>query len=161
MNEKEFIDSIFDLPNGDRAVLKRNCGVMLKDADGKALTVFYRCLPYDVPVWAEPYYFAAACFSCLWKTPGTEKLERCFSRMGRNSGTLEKRLTDLMDMTWDEDGFFLAKLSRTIKMAASAGYQVNCADLLKDLMGWNHNKRYVQRKWIKAFYMNQTEREEN
>ena len=40
-----FFDRLKMLGNGDRAALKRAAGIMLSEADGKAVAAFYRCLP--------------------------------------------------------------------------------------------------------------------
>ncbi len=156
MSGNEFFNRIDALSTGERAVMKRNCGVMLDEADGKALITFYRCLPHSVPQWQEPYYFAVGCIACLWKEKGTVSLEECFAQLRDNSGSIEKRITTLLDMDWDNDGFFLTKLTRLIKMAASAGYKIDCEKLLNDLLWWNSDSRFVQKNWARKLYIRET-----
>lgn len=61
-----FFRKIDALPKGDRVSLKREAGTMLSQANGRAICVFYQCLPYSVPQWQEERAFAAACLHCLW-----------------------------------------------------------------------------------------------
>ena len=63
---KTFFERLDELNSGDRAALRREAGVILKDAKGQAIRTFYQCLPYAVPQWQEEYFFAAACLHCLW-----------------------------------------------------------------------------------------------
>lgn len=150
----EFFSRLTKCTTGERAVLRRNCGKMLRDADGQAVEAFYRNLPFDVPVWQEDLWFAAACFSCLWND-GEEPaaLEDIFRGMKESSDSMEHRLAILLDMRWDEDGFLLSKLCRIVKMAKSKGYVVDCGKLLEDLIYWNSPHQSVQKKWARAMYM--------
>ena len=155
----EFFSRLAGCATGERAVLRRNCGKLLKDADGQAVAVFYRNLPFGVPEWQEDRWFAAACFSCLWgdgETPAA--LEDIFRDMKESSDSTEHRLAALLDMEWDGDGFLLGKLCRIIKMAKSKGYAVDCEKLLGDLVNWNSPKRYVQKKWARAMYIKNDEK---
>ena len=57
-----------------------------------------------------------------------------------------------MDLSWEEDGFLLGKLTRLIKLVKSKNYAVDCAALLNDLLYWNGDKQTVQLKWARALY---------
>ena len=151
---EEFFDLLQKCSTGERAALRRNCGRLLKDADGQAVTVFYRCLPREVPQWQEDRWFAAGCFSCLWDEDAkAEPLEAVFSRMKEDSDSMEHRLAAMLDLQWDADGYLLAKLCRIIKMVKSKGAAVDCESLLKDLIYWNSGSQSVQRKWARTMYM--------
>ena len=53
---------------GDRAVLKRNVGTRLYDADGSAVSVFYRSYGGGlVSSDNEDRCFFSVCAACLWK----------------------------------------------------------------------------------------------
>ena len=138
---------------GEQAILRRNCGRLLSQADGKAITVFYRYAPRNLPVWMEEYWFAAACFMCLWNAdqPGIP-MEEALAQLKLVSSSMEHRLAGLLDLRWEADGFLLGKLSRIIKMAKSKGIVIDCALLLEDLLYWNSSTQSVQRKWAKAMY---------
>ena len=151
---EEFFDRLKKCQTGERAALRRNCGKLLKDADGKAVLVFYRCLPRDIPQWQENRWFAAACFSCLWdEDESGETLELIFAKLKEDSASIEHRLASLLDLQWDEDGYLLVKLCRIIKMVKAKGKIVNCQELLKDLIYWNSSNQNVQRKWARSMYI--------
>ena len=157
MNFEAFFAHLDRLPKGDRAVLKREAGTMLSQADGRALRVFYQFLPRDAASWQEDRIFAAACLHCLWdeRASGRQPLEQIFSRMGRNralSGSLSHRLETILDLAWSEDGFLLTKLTRLIHLVRHRGYAVDCNILLQDLLAWNGDRQTVQLKWARALY---------
>ena len=58
--QKQFFDRLDRLTNGERAALRREAGIMLQEADGTALTAFYRCLPASVDKWQEEKWLAVA-----------------------------------------------------------------------------------------------------
>ena len=159
MEFKDFFEKINQLSSGEKAALKRNCGVMLEKADGNAIIAFYKCMPYDVAKINEPYWFASACFACLFKEQGTQRLEQCFAVMKNDSQSLENRIAQLLDMNWDTYGYFLQKLTRLVKMVNQKGYKIDCESLLKDLLGWNNDAKYVQKRWARALYIREEKNE--
>ena len=64
--QSAFLEALDALPSGDRVALKRAAGTMLEQANGRAIRVFYQCLPYSVARWQEGRWFAAGCLHCLW-----------------------------------------------------------------------------------------------
>lgn len=155
MNEKQlFFDTLKKYSSGERAILRRCCGKLLKDAEGQAVVLFYRCLPRKISSGEEDKWFAAACFSCLWDAENVgEPIEEIFARIKEDSGSMEHRLASLLDLEWEADGYFLIKLCRIIKMAKSKGMTVDCMSLLNDLIYWNSSVHSVQRKWARAMYI--------
>ena len=152
-----FFQQLDTLPRGERVSLRREAGTMLSQAGGKAMRVFYQCLPFSSPQWQEERAFAAACLHCLWDTEESHRqpLEQIFYQLGRDKEMSEStghRLEVLLDLQWDEDGFMLTKLSRLIQFVRSKGYAVDCQRLLEDLFYWNGEKQSVQRKWARALY---------
>ena len=157
----QFINRICWLGNGDRAALKRTAGIMLAEADGKAVAAFYRCLPFGIPQWQEERWFAVACLRCLWdaETDGGEPFEKVVGRMLKDekvSDSIGHRVEVLLDTAWDEDGYMLTKLTRLMKLIRqkSDRESVDFEALLEDLIGWNSEKQYVQRKWARSIFTN-------
>lgn len=149
-----FFESLERCSNAERAVLRKNCGKKIGEADGQAMVIFYRCLPYDVPRWQEDRWFAAACFSCLWKPEARKQpIESVLAQLKQLSGSMEHRLAGLLDLPWDQDCFLLGKLAGTLKLAKSKGLAADCEKLLEDLLCWNSGSQSVQRKWAKAMYI--------
>lgn len=149
------------LGNGDRAALKRSAGTMLADADGKAVSAFYRCLPYGTPQWQEDRWFAVACLRCLWdaESEGEEPIEKIIGRMIDEetlSESTQHRIEVLMDTAWDDDGYMLTKLTRLVKLIRqkSDRLPVDFAALLADLLYWNAENQAVKRKWARSIFTN-------
>lgn len=149
------------LGNGERAALKRSAGVMLAEADGKAVSVFYRCLPCGIPQWQEERWFAVACLRCLWdaEADGGEEFEKLIGRMIAEevlSDSTKHRIEVLLDTAWDEDGYMLTKLARLIKLIRqkSDRLPIDFAALLEDLVYWNAENQSVQRKWARSIFTN-------
>lgn len=151
----DFLQRLNDLPKGERAVLKRSAGMMLHEADGRAMAAFYRCYPSK----PEDKYFAAACIHCMWdwsaQDISAEPLQNILSKLRKDetlSESMQHRLIGILDTKWAEDGYLLTKLVRIIKMVKAKGYAVDCQALLDDLIHWNSENQYVQRNWARTFY---------
>lgn len=148
-----FLKRVDELPTGDRTVLKRSAGKMLSEADGRAVTAFYRCFPGNADERMADRWFASACFHCMWDTGSSgTAFEQILCKLKDESSSAEHRFAALLDQRWENDGFFLTKLSRMIKMMYQKGYCVNCAALLEDLLYWNADSHFIQRKWAQAMY---------
>lgn len=143
--------------NGLRATFRRNAGELLRTADGQAVTAFYRaCSGAPISEREEDKCFFAICAACLWKpedwgravplTVGARSLN------ADEKGTLEKRLCVLLDLPWDDEGYFAAKLCRLLKYCRSKGLVIDGKSLMKDLAGWDSDKRFVQKRWVRELY---------
>ena len=165
--QQRFLERIDSLGAGERAALRRDAGIPMRQADGKAIAAFYKCLPSGVNSWQEERWFAVACIHCLWSTDISEEetLEKLLSKLIRTeelSDSIRHRVESLLDTKWDSDGYLLIKLSRLIKLVRqkSDRKKINSAQLLKDLIDWNEASQYVQRKWAKIIFSNNNDSEE-
>lgn len=154
-----FFQKLKGLGTGDRAALRRSAGEMLKEADGKAITVFYRCLPYGVPQWQEDRWFAVACLCCLWDAESDngapfEKIVSNLIQAESLSSSMQHKVEILLDTAWDDDGYLLTKLTRLIKMIRQKSDRVpiDFSALLEDLIYWNAENQSVQRKWARSMF---------
>ena len=143
------------LSTGDRSVLKRCAGEMLRD-QVKAIEVFYRGL-IVFPKKSESQWFACMCMDCLWNS--TSQSVKPFEEMLRDlynnkntSPSMRKRIVALLDIPWSEDGYLLGKLAGFAHMFRSANNAAkpDFNKLADDLSSWNHPDRFVQRKWIRV-----------
>lgn len=157
----KFFLQLNSLGTGERAALRRETGTMLRQADGPAITAFYSCLPVTVQAWEEDRWFAVACLRCLWDSgeEGGRPVEQVLAdlvRSGELSDSTKHRVELLLDTEWDTDGYMLTKLARLMKLVRqkSDRAQLDFAALLDDLLGWNSDKQYVQRKWAKVIFSN-------
>lgn len=165
--QNRFFQRLDRLSTGERAALRRSCGVMLRDAGSAAMTAFYRCLPPVVEQAQEGKWFAVACLRCLWdagEMPG-KPLEQILSsliRRGELSDSAAHRVEILLDTKWDADGYMLTKLSRLVKLVRQKSDRapVDFAALLEDLLRWNYESQTVQRKWARAVFAQDTNDEE-
>lgn len=160
---RTFLLRLKELGNGERAALKRAAGIMLTDADGKAVAAFYRCLPYGTPQWQEDRWFAVACLRCLWDADaeGGEPFEQIIGQMIRDeklSDSTLHRAEVLLDTPWDEDGYMLTKLTRLVKLVRQKSDRaaVDFFAMLEDLIYWNAENQSIQRKWARSIFTNET-----
>lgn len=154
-----FFEALGRLTGGEKAALRRSAGVVLADANGKAITAFYRCLPAGTPQYDEEKWFAAACLHCMFAAERTLRIEQIFSMLIADSGasvSTQQRIEGLIDTDWDRDGYMLSKLVRLIKMAKQRVPEVglNAPALLEDLLYWNNESRSVQRRWARTIFGN-------
>lgn len=154
----EFSNRLNRLGSGDRAALRRSAGDMLEHADGRALTVFYRCLPNNIPAYQEGKWFAVACLRCLWDAgdEGSKSLPELLCNMRSQellSDSVVHRVEILMDTPWDQDGYMLKKLYRLIVLVRQKnGAILSFQELLADLLGWNWENQQIQRKWARTIF---------
>ena len=98
VGQSEFFMDLQRCTTGERAALRRNCGKLLKDADGQAVLLFYRYVPRSIPAWQEDYWFAAACFSCLWEADiSSVPMQQALAQLKQTSDSMEHRLAGLLD----------------------------------------------------------------
>lgn len=154
-----FLFRLAKLPNGDRTALKRAVGVKLNDANTGAITAFYRCMPKEVPRWQEERWFLIACMRCLWPADmgSGEPIERVIRRLydeGSLSDSSLHRAQDLLDTTWDEEGFLMSKMTRFVKLIRSKSNKaaIDFSSLLSDLIYWNKDNQSVQRDWARIIF---------
>lgn len=159
---RAFLGRLCALENGERAALKRTSGVMLADADSKAVSAFYRCLPHGTPHWQEDRWFAVACLRCMWdaEIEAGDPFEKIVGRMVQSAELSEStshRAEALLDTAWDEDGYMLTKLTRMAKLLRqkTGSASIDFAALLEDLIYWNAENQSVQRKWARAIFTNE------
>lgn len=166
-NQQKFFERLNRLGTGERAALRREAGNMLQNADGTALTVFYRCLPPAVDNWQEGKWFAVACLCCLWDAGETagEPLEQVIAallRSGDLSDSTAHRVQILLDTKWDADGYMLTKLGRLVKLIRQKSDRkaIDFSALLDDLIRWNSDSQIVQRKWARTIFSGNNMNEE-
>ena len=68
------------------------------------------------------------------------------------SESIKRRLESLLDLKWDGYGYMLTKLTRIVKLMCSRGLNIDCAQLLRDLIYWNADNQSVQHKWARAMF---------
>ncbi len=154
-----------DMSNAERAILKRSAGRPLSEA-GRALGIFYALKPPEVKPWQEEAFFEVLCMSAMWREDergAVKPMEECLHRI-RQSDSLDRRVMALLDTALDGgDGLLTAKLSRLARQIRSGGEQISpdFPGLYKDLLDWDSADRRIQKKWARAYFVNQEEKNQN
>jgi CRISPR system Cascade subunit CasB len=151
---QKFVANLAKLDAGDRARLKRNAGSRLHESRG-ALGLFYKqLLPPGVGRWAEDWYFLVATLYPLEKEDKgpiprnfADSLRRVRNR--KNEAGLDRRVERLLDADEQQLPF---QLRQAVHFLASNRGRVNWEQLLKDLLGWTHSERYIQRRWAQTYF---------
>ncbi len=146
------------LNTGERSALKRNAGLMPGN-NLQAMEAFYHALQ-GTPKGRdqENQWFACLCMECLWKPedhPRQQKMEELLRRLYQGNDTSEshkRRIIALLDVPWGEDGYLLGKIANFVRILRASDVSVmpDFQALSRDLSGWNHPDRYVQRRWIRT-----------
>lgn len=147
------------LDAGELSALRRSAGKMVGDAGMDALRAFYRACGY-CDTKREVYWFPAMCMDALWRdTEGIQEksMEECLrSMMAEDENTTESlrhRIDTLLETPWNQDGFLLGKLLNLVKILKSkTNLKPDFQSLADDLRQWNHERRFVQRKWLRTLY---------
>jgi len=161
---KEFFSKLDAFDNKYRVNFKRSCGMLIKNTDAVTMRLFFSILPSNVTVLDEDKWFAAASIHCLWDADEKNRkpMDECIGRYYVNpentgngtegSKSFEKRFSGLLDTPWDEDGYLCIKLERLAKLLKQKGYAIDGTSLLYDLLHWNHDDKFIQKKWIRTYY---------
>ena len=146
------------LSAGERSALKRNAGIMMKDAGADAIEGFYRAVNGKVSPYAESAWFAAICMQCLWRgedQPQVKSMPDLLRNIYQNpdaTDSARKKCVSFLDTAWGEDGFLLGKICGLVrKMKADSGTVIpDFEALADDLNHWNDASRYIQRRWLRT-----------
>lgn len=157
-NIKEFLNNLAELDAGGGARLKRDVGKEL--AEAQSLGLFYRLLQnvYGLSAAQEEMYFLIATLypladNCNAKNFGTslKALRQSKTRRKEPTKSMDKRFEVLLDA---DKGQLPYRLRQAIKFLKSGEQKigVNWEQLLKDLLGWQHPSRYVQKQWAREYF---------
>jgi CRISPR system Cascade subunit CasB len=151
MREQEFINALVKLEPGDRARLRRHAGKTLNESVD-VLGVFFRVLPYGVSERQHQAYFLVATLFPLADRsdlPGNFGVTLSRMRNSNNEAGLNRRVAALLDADEQQLPFRLRQL---VRLAYANRVGVNWARLLRDVLGWSHPDRWVQKEWAMAYF---------
>lgn len=165
---QEFVTDLQELNKRNTrymALLRRNVGETL--ATARDVMWFYGTLDKYRPKqdekerFKEDIFFLVATLMAFDKG-ALEKRSRGKGTLGKTLGDLarngnkeavERRFRILIDATLDSDGGEMPfRLRQMIKLALSKDAQIDWAQLLVDLRGWNAPSKYKQKQWARDFY---------
>ena len=142
------------------ASLRRGLGKPPGEA-AEALRYVLPRIPQKGSLWDEDAYFLVGTLFALhqinWpsiddSTQATS-LGASFERLARKveSDSIEKRFVALLNCHQDD---LPTHLRHAVSLLKSKEIPIDWARLLRDVRGWNHPDRYVQRNWARAFWAN-------
>jgi len=98
------------------------------------------------------------CMNCMWKKEEVKSkgilFETCLKQV-RDQGyeSFDSRVRALLDTDWDDDdGYLGVKLTRIVKQMKQKGIIPDFQHLIMDLISWNAENRWVQRKWARTYF---------
>ena len=155
----EFLERLGQLSKGDQTALKRSLGNTLQASSGSAQAAFYKA-HYGAQ---EQAYFLAATMICYFgfDSAGAMRsgsvgaaLKRLKSQENReDSNSMDNKLAAILDVRLDAQAdYFCAKMGRIVRMLKQKDCIPDYETLVVDIACWDHENRFVQRKWAKDYY---------
>lgn len=118
---------------------------------GTALDMFSLVIPW-VPEnrHAEDSAFLVAALFALHPQPkGQGTLGSAFAQISGESDSIEQRFNALLNCHRDDLPYHLRQ---AVSLLRSKEVPVDWQRLLRDVLGWEHDSRYVQRAWAREFW---------
>jgi CRISPR system Cascade subunit CasB len=153
-----FVANLGRLDAAGRARLKRNAGRSLAEARD-AQRVFFQALPYELVgrlLEEESYFLIATLYPMAEAQGGGTSLGTTLRRVrqGRGSASLDRRFQSLLDSEREQLPF---RLRQAVRLVNASDQSIDWAQLLEDLLGWEHPNRYVQLRWARDYFVGSTE----
>lgn len=129
------------------AILRRGAGRQPGNA--------FEMAPLVVPWVPEDRYledgaFLVAALFALHPAPdGKGTLGKAFARIATDSESIEQRFTALLNCNRED---LPLHLRQAISLLHGKEVPVDWGQLLRDVLGWDHESRYVQRNWSRDFW---------
>jgi len=149
----EFCARLAQLDAGEKARLKRNAGRTLAESRRVADIFFNKLLPRGLSKKQEDYYFLVATLYPLADGGGSGSLGASLRR-ARESDSLDRRVVALLDA---DDAHLPFRLRQMVRFLYSKRQAVNWELLLRHLLAWNSEKRWVQEKWARDYFVGESE----
>jgi CRISPR system Cascade subunit CasB len=154
----DFVAALGRLDAAGRARLRRNAGRTLGEARD-VHRAFFQSLPYEVSPWQHDDYFLVATLCPLAPyRDGAGSLGLTLRRVrqgrsqggGERSNSLDRRFQTLIDSDREQLPF---RLRQAVRLAAADEEPIDWAELLRDVLAWEHAEHYVQLRWAEDFYV--------
>jgi CRISPR system Cascade subunit CasB len=155
----EYVEYLKELErNEDRAALaalRRSLG----KSPGEAAEAHRYILPFNPTTWEESaYYLVGGLFALHPQSWRRDAGDRSWTNLGASfarlrsqvdSKSIEKRFVALLNCHEDD---LAEHLRHAIGLLRSKEIPIDWVELLKDLCNWNHEDRFVQLNWARAFW---------
>lgn len=117
--------------------------------------------PYVVPflpdsTWKQGLYFLVASLFALHPAPARRgtSMGEVFRAMKGESDSIERRFVSLLSADVEDIG---GHLRHAVSLAKSRGIAIDYHRLLSDLLSWDHDERFVQLRWARDFWGNESQ----
>ncbi|WP_165774807.1 type I-E CRISPR-associated protein Cse2/CasB [Candidatus Viridilinea mediisalina] len=150
----EFVANLERLDAAGRARLKRNAGRRLNEARD-VQRVFFQALPYALAGRAfeeEIYFLVATLYPLADSRNDSTNLGQTMRRVRqtRESESIDRRFQSLLDSNSEQLPF---RLRQIVRLAAASEQTIDWAQLLQDLLAWEHPERYIQLRWARNYFV--------
>jgi len=153
----EFCENLSKLDAGEKARLKRNAGRALAQSRRVMGLFFNKLLPHGVPGYQEEKYFLVATLYPLADSGDAGSLGASLRR-AREHDSLDRRVEILLDA---DDAHLPFRLRQAVRFLYSKRQPVNWPLLLRDLLAWNSEKRWVQEQWARDYFVGSKDEQNN
>lgn len=177
----KFFDRVQSLSKGERTALKRALGKSTNDAPASAYAAFCHALGKSIrkSESEEPWFLCACAFCAMERLmepiyaperpeepmkPKAQEFVHSLCILDRKNETenMEHRLKQLVATPMKTaPAYFAEKLARPLRYLKSEGVLIDFEELLYDLRGWDTRSGWVQKKWLRTFYLNDPEWDES
>jgi CRISPR system Cascade subunit CasB len=134
------------------ASLRRGAG----SSPGAVASMYPHILPW-VPRqrWMEDTAYIIGSLFALHPQPGgVGNMGKALSAIPKQSDSLEKRFVALLNSHHDDLPHYLRQ---AVSLLKSSEIPVDWRQLLKDMLHWEHESRFVQQQWAREFWQRKTE----
>ena len=145
----DFFSNLSKLTKEDFTYLKRSYNKSFYDLNNRVLVSFYKVLPLQIK-YKEFIWFFCACLYCYQDGNGETSFEMAVQKS--NDENIKMKFNTILREILEEDSLLLYKLGQLIRLLNNQGYKINIEKLLKDLLLWNNDNGFIQKKWAKAVY---------
>jgi CRISPR system Cascade subunit CasB len=105
--------------------------------------------------WAEdPAYIVGSLFALHPEPGGNGNMGTAFAMVRERNESLEKRFVALLNCHRDD---LPNHLRQAVSLLKSKDVPINWRQLLKDILSWDHEDRFVQQQWAREFWQSKTQ----
>jgi len=146
----EFCQKLAQLDAGAKARLKRNAGRTLAESHQVMGLFLNQLLPYGVPRYQQDTYFLVATLYPLDPADGGSGSLGTALRRARESDSVDRRFEVLLDA---DEAHLPFRLRQMVRFLYSKRVPVHWPLLLRHLLAWKSEKRWVQERWARDYFV--------
>ena len=159
----EFCAKLARLDAGDKARLKRNAGNTLAESRRVSGLFLNHLRPHDLPRYQEwAYFLVATLYPLNSDGSGQGSLGTALRTVRPADEKKAKSLDRRFEILLDSDKAHLHfRLRQMVKFLYSKRVSINWPLFLKHLLAWNSEKRWVQERWARDYFVGSKKKSED